>query len=156
MLKVVGIGEYTISDDESDILKTYALASCVALIVYCPRKKVLGMAHVVLPSSLNRVTEQKGNGYFADLAVPIVLEKILGHYKCNKSEIVVRLYGGARSKRKNDFFNIGARNIEAISKILDSYNINFDSTETGGLISRTVEAEVSTGNVKIDVKPINI
>jgi len=55
MVKIIGIGEYAISSSEDDIIKTYALASCVGLVVYNPIAKIVGMVHIALPdSNINR------------------------------------------------------------------------------------------------------
>ena len=46
MDKIVGIGEYAISNRREDIIKTFALASCVAVTAYSPSKGVAGMVHI--------------------------------------------------------------------------------------------------------------
>lgn len=36
MIKVIGIGEYAVSNNEEDTIMTFALGSCAALVIYCP------------------------------------------------------------------------------------------------------------------------
>lgn len=50
MDRIVGIGEFAISNNKSDIIKTFALATCVAVTVYSPLKNIAGMVHIALPS----------------------------------------------------------------------------------------------------------
>ena len=67
MLRIVGVGEILIDDDPKDTVMTFALGSCVALTIYAPSRKVLGMAHIALPdSSINPMKSLESPGYFAD------------------------------------------------------------------------------------------
>lgn len=147
MTKIIGIGDYAISFREEDIIKTYALGSCVALVVYCPDLKRLGMAHIALPDSTiaGPGSQRYKEAYFADKAVPLLFDKVcggLGHYK---KEYRVSIFGGALSMNKNDIFNVGLKNIVTIEEIFVRNNIVFDASNTGGYYSRTVEADVRTG-----------
>ena len=45
----IGIGDYGASRTYGDKLITYALGSCVALVLTDPRSGVTGMAHIALP-----------------------------------------------------------------------------------------------------------
>ncbi len=104
---IIGIGEYTITDDINAVIKTYALSSCVALTVYDPIKKILGMVHIVLPSC--EIMHNGGDinpAYYADTAVPMLINKVCLGYGCNKEGLELKLYGGAKSVRKKDVFNI--------------------------------------------------
>ena len=47
----VGIGEFAVTDDPQRIIKTYSLSTCVAIVAYCPLKKVMGLLHLQLPDS---------------------------------------------------------------------------------------------------------
>ena len=158
MVKIVGIGEYAVSNSENDIIKTYALGSCVGLVVYNPIAKILGMVHIALPNS-NIDREKKYitlPGYFADTAVPLIFNKVLGGYGSNVNTYKVSLYGGAYSINSKDVFNIGLNNIEKIQDILISNNVSFNNLNTGGYNSRTIEADVKTGNVIISTRPMKI
>lgn len=157
MYKIVGIGEYMISKDQTDILKTFALASCIGLTMYSPSKRVLGMAHIALPSSsLNCGDNRYKPAYFADLAVPLLLKKMCLEYGCSKHELIIKLYGGAQSIREMDVFQIGLVNLTAVKDILYANHLSCDAGETGGKNSRTIEMDVGKGNVKIDLQPLKI
>jgi len=155
MYRVVGIGDYIISHDERDILRTYSLATCVAVTLYSPIKKVLAMVHIALPSStINAKSGIDRPGYFADTAIPLLVDTMFCRYKCEPCELVVHLFGGAQSINSNDIFQIGSKNIAAIEKLLTSYNFSFDDGETGGIYSRTIEMDVATGTPKVTYHPL--
>ena len=157
MKKIVSLGDCVISDNVDDILVSFALASCVALTVYSPSRKVLGMVHIVLPdSSLGPDDASSNPGYYADTAVPALLYDICSSYRCCLNELVVRIYGGADSINYNDVFLIGKRNITAVAGILNSNMIPFFGDETRGSVSRTVEIDVATGRARVEVQPIRI
>lgn len=157
MDRIIGIGEYAISDDTSDVLKTYALSSCVALTVYDPIKKVLGMVHIALPDSgiiKNGTIACPAN--YADTAVPTLIQKVCFGYGCNMEELELRLFGGARSIRKDDVFNIGTRNVEMVESVLSQMNLKMCYSDTGGNTARSVAADVATGTVKVVYQPLCI
>lgn len=153
MDKVIGIGEYVISNDPEDTIKTFALSSCVALTAYHPKSKVLGMVHIALPSSKEKPVHNPF--YYAESAVPEFLEKFSSEYGCNRPELEIKVFGGAESIRKRDCFNIGKRNVQTILSILKHMNLPVRYCDIGGHISRNVIAEVATGTVKVSCRPIN-
>lgn len=152
MVKVIGIGEYGVSNGIEDSIKTFALASCVGLVVYSPKEKVLGMVHIVLPNTKEHREGgcHYGEGYFADTATPFIFGKVFGGYPSERIPYQVTLYGGASSRNKNDVFNVGKRNIEKIEEILSEKKIRYNKENTGGYISRTIEAFVRDGHVTIN------
>jgi chemotaxis protein CheD len=145
----VGVGDYKISKNLDDKVKTYALGSCVAIIVYDRVNKIAGLMHIALPDS--SVSPEKGKilpGYFADTGIPILIEefKKLG---TSRKGIWIKLVGGARVADPKSIFDIGKRNILAIKKILWSKNLGPIAEDVGGNFSRTVTVDVETGEVLI-------
>ena len=64
---ILGLGDFAASRTPGDVIKTFALGSCVAVIFYDPLIKAAGMIHVVLPDASlvpGKVPEKPG--YFAD------------------------------------------------------------------------------------------
>lgn len=157
MYRIVGIGEYIISNDQTEILKTYALASCVGLTMYSPAKKVLGMAHIALPSSsLDSGDNRYQPAHFADLAVPLLLRGMCLDFGCSKHELIIKLFGGAQSIRESDVFKIGLLNLTTVKYILNTNHLSYYDGETGGTNSRTIEMDVAQGNVKIYLQGLAI
>lgn len=147
---VIGIGEYAISDCKEDVLKTYALGSCVGLTMYSLKNKIMGLVHIALPSSnINVRHSDEKPGYYADTAVNCLLNKFQNQYNCSKSELIINIFGGADALWGNDMFQVGKRNVEAVKSMLKEHRMIFHHEETGGVYSRTVEADVATGTIKV-------
>lgn len=147
----VGIGELAVSKTKDQILKTFGLGSCVAIIALDPKARVVGLIHIALPdSSINPEKAVKQPGYFADTGIPYLLREMskLGSHPKGQG-LIIKLIGGARVMDPNERFNIGKRNILAIKKILWSYNLAVVAEETGGSISRTVDVNAGNGRVTI-------
>lgn len=153
---VVGMGEYKISDREKDVIRTFALASCVAVTAYSPLKKVAGMIHLVLPAPLDKSDRLERPGYFAETGIPLLMNKMCKDYGCRKGELTIHVYGGADSVRENDVFNVGRRNIEATISTLSRMGLNVHMADLSGNESRTLAMEVETGVVKVNRQPIKI
>jgi chemotaxis protein CheD len=146
---VVGMGEYIISNREDDVLRTYALASCVAVTAYSPLRKIAGMIHVVLPSPLGSRDHKERPGYFAETGVPLLINTICVQYGCRKEELNIRMYGGAESIRDQDIFNIGQKNIDAIKHTLLTMGLIIHKADLRGSSSRTLAMDVRTGTVEV-------
>ena len=148
---VLGIGDFGVSKDPTKTIKTYALGSCVAVILFCPSLPAAGMIHIALPESkVNMSRAKEKPGFFADTGIPKLLDalgKIGGPTK--GKGVKVKLVGGASIMDKNEIFNIGKRNLLAIKKILWAHGLGAVAEDVGGTISRTVSINVSSGEVKI-------
>jgi len=145
----VGIGEYAVSKDQNGCIKTYALGSCVALIMFDKVLKVAGLIHIALPDS--SVSPDKGKtlpGYFADTGINIFIEEMKKN-GATKNNIWIKLVGGANVLDPNSIFDIGKRNVLAIKKILWSKNMGPIAEDIGGNYSRTVFVDVKTGDITI-------
>jgi chemotaxis protein CheD len=157
MDKIVGIGEYAVSNNRNDVLKTFSLASCVALTVYCPVKNAAGMVHIALPAP-NRMNDDSNIRpyYYAATAVPLLINRMCNKYGCCKINLEVQLFGGADSIQADDVFQIGRKNLNIVKKSLACLGLQYNSSETGGKYSRTLEMNVSNGNIKLTLQPIKI
>lgn len=151
---VVGIGEYKLSDDPRSKLKTYALASCIAVTAYCPRSGAAGMIHIALPRPSDPAT---GNpAYYARSGVPLMIRSLCSRFGCHSSDLQISMFGGADSIHPGDLFRIGRKNIEAVREVLSVMRLKAGHTDIGGTNSRTVELELATGRVRITRQPLRI
>ncbi len=149
----VGIGEYAISNNPGDELKTYALGSCVAIVIYDRDQKLAVLMHIALPdSNVNTEKAERSPGYFADTGVVEVLRELKTRNTMKKS-VGIKLAGGSNIMDENRHFNIGKRNVLAIKKLLWKYQLGVIAEDTGGDISRTVSISVATGQVRITSGP---
>lgn len=153
---VVGIGDFAVSNNEEDVIITHALASCVAVTVYSPKKRVAGMIHIALPKSNDLYKNKLKPGYYASTGIPLLFNKLYEEFQCQKQELIIRIYGGADSIRNEDVFRIGRKNIMAVKSILSSMNLRIIEEHIGGVISRTIQLKVSNGEISVSTQPINI
>lgn len=149
---IVGIGEYAISTKKEDVIKTFALSTCVGIVVYDVEKKILAMAHVLLPKAIKGNEDDKMAKY-ADTAIHNVFREMKTKHNCNERHFKVTLFGGIDSK-VGDIFKVGEKNIAVIKNILDKKNIKYDSTNTGGRLSRTIIAYASSGEIDLKSTPM--
>lgn len=155
MDRIVGIGELVVSNHKEDIIKTFALASCVAVTVYSPSKGVAGMIHIALPTPSRDANPKEKPGYYATTGIPYFFHKLLAEYGCCKKDLRIGLYGGASSIH-GDIFQIGEKNVAIIKKLLADMNFHYSVDETGGIISRTLTMNVAMGTVEVSTQPIRI
>jgi chemotaxis protein CheD len=146
----VGIGEYAVSKDIGQVIKTMALGSCVSVILYDSKSKAAGLIHIALPdSSINQKRAENKPGSFADTGIPAMLNEMKRVGWDGRSRLVVKLAGGASIMDPNNTFNIGKRNILATKKILWGYRLGAIAEDIGGTISRTVSLKVEDGTCLI-------
>ncbi|MEW6217911.1 MAG: chemotaxis protein CheD [Thermodesulfobacteriota bacterium] len=146
---VIGVGELAASRTPGTVLKTFALGSCVAVVLLDPRTRSVGMVHVALPSSdISPERVQDRPGYFADTGIPALVQAMRGVGAAGlPAGLIVKLAGGANVLDPNNTFNIGKRNILAVKKILWGFGMGPRAEDVGGHISRTVSVAVDTGAV---------
>lgn len=150
---IVGMGEYIVTNNKDDILKTFALASCVAVTIYSPEKKAAGMIHVVLPYPMNERDKKERPGYYAQTEIPLLINTICRKYGCTRKELHVQIYGGADSMFEVDIYNVGKRNIDAVKYALSGMGLTIRKADLWGNKSRTIYMEVKTGLVEVYCQP---
>lgn len=152
-LRVIGIGEWQVSRDPGDLLRTYALGSCVALVLQHPPTRTSGLVHILLPDSVNQAGGRtRSPGHYADTAVPLLIRLVLGTagvYVPAGSVLTAKLAGGAAIGSRASLFQVGERNIEAVERLLQQHRIPLVARDTGGSASRTVTVEVASGAVVV-------
>jgi len=142
---VVGISDCRVSADTEATLVTYALGSCIAVLLYDPVRKVGGMLHFMLPeSSLDRNKAAANPFMFADTGISKLLEQIRA---CGSDHrrLQVRLAGGAQVLDPQNVFAIGRRNYLAARKELWKFGLLVSGEAVGGELSRTVRLSVDSG-----------
>jgi chemotaxis protein CheD len=143
----VGIGEWKVSSSPEDVLKTYALGSCVAVCAYDETNRVAGLIHVALPEAkVNPGKAEKLPGYFADSGLPKLLNEMLDKGATRKN-IRVKIAGGSSIMDQNRNFDIGRRNTIAVKRYLWKNGLGVIKEDTGGNASRTVTFQVSDGAI---------
>lgn len=150
-MMVLGVGDWGVSQNQGEVIKTLGLGSCVAVTVFDSVRHLAGMVHVALPDSgLVKDSPMKKPGYCADTGLDILF-KSLAKLGCSLKPglVQVKLVGGAAILDPNGTFNIGKRNVLAIKKLLWSRGLGPMAEEVGGSISRTVSIDVDSGLIRI-------
>lgn len=153
-LITVDIADIKVSNDSSSTLVTYALGSCIAVIVYDPTTHVGGMIHYMLPlSSKSPEKAIKNPAMFADTGIPLLFEKMydLGALKEN---MIVKVAGGGQLYDDKGTFNIGKRNYTVMRKMFWKNNIMITAENVGGAISRTAKLHLMDGRVTLKIKGV--
>ena len=143
---VLGIGGIGATNTKGSSLKTYALGSCIAVVILDPQTRTVGMVHVALPdSSIKPEKVASLPGYFADTGIPALIEQMRRCGTKGPKGLIVKLAGGAQIMDQNNTFNIGKRNALAAKKILWGFGLAPVAEDLGDNFSRTVTLAADSG-----------
>lgn len=148
---ILGVGDVGATNEAGASLKTFALGSCIAVILLDPKRKAVGMAHVALPTSETNPTRAREKpGYFADTGIDSLFAQ-MARLGCDPKGhgMVVKLVGGARVLDMDATFDIGHKNALAVKKHLWKVGLGPVAEDIGGSRSRTVEIAVDSGCVTV-------
>jgi chemotaxis receptor (MCP) glutamine deamidase CheD/FixJ family two-component response regulator len=136
---ILGMGASEVTNETGKLLKIFALGSCIGVGLFCPSKKIVGLAHVVLPSSKTDPDKAKKiPGYFADTAINYLLES-MNKMGCSATSVYAKVAGGAKTAVDiGDYFSVGQRNAVSVKATLLKNKIKVLGEDVGGNISRTV------------------
>lgn len=149
----LGVGDWAVSSNPDDLIKTYALGSCVAVLIYDVSLRVAGMAHVALPdSAVDPAKALKQPGYFADVGVSVLIEE-MKRRGVTRAHVWVKLAGGSAVMDPKGIFDIGKRNVLAIKRALWRSSLGPIAEDTGGSSSRTVSMAVADGTISLSAGP---
>lgn len=148
---VLSLGEWAVTADQNVELVCLGLGSCVALCMHDAVANVGGMAHIVLPDSTAGRVGNGAGAKFADLGVPLVLDRMV-ELGALRSRLRVALVGGAQilaGRAVTGMPQIGPRNVEAVLAALTARSVRPHEQEVGGSHGRTVTLSVSTGELRV-------
>ena len=134
-----------------DCLTTLGLGSCVGIALYDSSTKITGLAHVMLPNS----KEIKNNSNIAKFADTGIVEtiRLMEEAGAKRSRLTAKIAGGACmfafAMKDNDSLNVGAKNVQAVKKILSELKIPILAEDTGENYGRTVIMDSNTGMLTI-------
>lgn len=148
-LQIIQIADCRVSNNPDDVLVTYALGSCVALLIYDRIAHVGGLLHILLPDSRLDPVKAKNNPLtFADSGIPILFRQAYA-LGASKQRLRIGIVGGAQVNASGDFFNVGAENIRATRGILQRNGLPIHTESVGGATARTVRLHVGSGRVSL-------
>jgi chemotaxis protein CheD len=133
-----------------DVLVTYGLGSCVAIVLYDPAKRIGGLAHIMLPSrSLARREDVPGKT--PQSAVPALMEQLTA-LGANSRRLTARLVGGASlfaSLTPPGSIQMGERNVVASREVLHQHGIPLVGELVGGESGRSVWFHLDDGSLVV-------
>ena len=148
-LLTVDIADYKVSADPDTVLVTYALGSCIGVMVWDPVRKAAGMIHYMLPLSDTSPEKAKARpAMFADLGIPLLFHGLYA-LGCDKKNLIVKVAGGGTIHDESGRFAIGQRNYTVLRKMFWKTGVVIASEDVGGNKSRTVRLAVATGRCTI-------
>ena len=148
-LVTVDISDLKVSADPGDVIVTYALGSCIAVMLHDPVRVAAGMIHYMLPLSETAPEKAKANpAMFADTGVPALFHAMYA-LGSRKQDIVVKVAGGGALYDDNGLFRIGQRNYTVLRKIFWKAGVIIRAEDVGGARSRTARLHVASGRCTI-------
>jgi chemotaxis protein CheD len=146
---VVGVGDLAVSNNGNVNVSTFALGSCVGIVIYDAEVKVGGLIHIMLPdSSISPEKAAKQPAMFADTGIPLFFRNLCG-LRAERRRMKAYVAGGASVISGSDMFKIGERNILATKKMINALSISVVRADIGGVNNRTVHLNVGTGEVSL-------
>ena len=146
---VVRVADLNVATGDQ-VLVTYGLGSCVAILLCEPQRRVAAMAHIMLPSlSLARRGERPGKT--PHTAVPALVEAMV-QLGADRRKITSRLVGGASlfaALTPPGSIQMGERNVVSCREVLNQQGIPLVSEQVGGESGRSVWLHASDGKAII-------
>ena len=140
METVVRMGEAFASRTPGDVLACIGLGSCIGLALVDRSQGVAALAHVMLPEAAQPDPPQPFK--FADLAVPELIELAVGLGASRMRLDAVLVGGAAMFQFGGSGQDIGARNADAVTRLLTAAGVPVSASATGGGIGRTIRIRV--------------
>ncbi len=145
----VDISDLKVSDRPDDLLVTYALGSCIAVMVHDPVRVAAGMIHYMLPLSETSPEKAKERpAMFADTGIPLLFQSLYA-LGCQKKDLVVKVAGGGALYDDKGLFSIGKRNYTILRKMFWKAGVIVKAEDVGGAKSRTTRLHVGTGRCTV-------
>jgi len=144
MKQLVDLGVGQVSATRRPVaLRTPALGSCIAVVVYSAGKGIGGMAHVMLPGRAPSSAAEKTR--YAVEAIEELLER-MARLGAGSDRIEAVVAGGANVLASGDD-TICHKNIDSVRRTLEARGIVIRAAALGGLCRRSVSMDVTEGRV---------
>lgn len=133
-----------------ELLTTLGLGSCVGITLYDKVNKVGGLAHIMLPSSLE-IKNNTNKAKFADTGIEELISKMI-ELGAKKDNLIAKIAGGSQMfsfNSNSNILKIGERNVIATKEKLKEVNIKIISEDTGGNFGRTIVLNSVDGSLYI-------
>lgn len=151
---IVGVADFKFTTDPTTILATYALGSCLGITFHDEKRRIGGLLHAMLPTAQLHKGKVVRESMFLDTGIPKALNALV-RAGAKKQDIRCKVFGGAQLMATDNFFRIGAKNIDMFYKISQMLELDVVAWEVSGRVNRTIKLSNQTGDVlvKIPTKP---
>ncbi len=152
VMTAVNFGQLKITRNIAETLVAFSVGSGMAISIYDPKAKVGGLLNVVLPDSsmMSPLKAQFQPFMFADTGLGAFLNG-LNDIGARTENLKVVLAGGAQIMDQTDAFNIGNKNLQAVTSFLGERNLAIHYADTGGLFLRTLRLDMGNGDSHIQI-----
>lgn len=145
---VINISDMKFSKRSEDVLVTYSLGSCLGVTAYDPIAGLGGLLHALLPTASVAPDKAQANPYMFVTSGVAGMVKTLFRLGARRENLIFKVAGGA-DMRGDTLFRTGARNVEALTKLLEKNRIKIAGSDIGGTIPRTLSLHLNTGKVVV-------
>ena len=132
-------------------MMTMALGSCVGIVLYDPKLRLGGLAHVMHPNR-DKVKNNTNRAKFVDSAIELMFSMLLKK-GARKGRLEAKIFGGAKMfghiSQRLGVTQIGDKNVEAAREHLLRRKIPIVAECVGGSTGRTIMFDLSDGTVKV-------
>lgn len=139
----IGIADMKMAQN-SGMLITYALGSCIGICLYDQKIKLGALIHIMLP--LNMEAGRTNTMKYADTGIRETLRQMEAK-GASRSRITAKIAGGAKmfEIKGGSLSNIGQRNIESVHNTLRREGVKLLQEDVGGTVARTLLFDVNNG-----------
>ena len=152
VMTAVNFGELRVSRNMAETLVAFSVGSGMAISIYDPIAKVGGLLNIVLPDSsmISPLRAQFHPFMFADTGLSAFLDG-LHNIGAQTEHLKVVLAGGAQIMDQADAFNIGNKNLQAVTSFLGERKLTIHHADIGGLFLRTLRLDMGNGDNLIQI-----
>ncbi|MBF0197832.1 MAG: chemotaxis protein CheD [Planctomycetes bacterium] len=144
---VVDVGDMKTSNHPDEMIRTYALGSCIGMTAYDPKLKLGALLHYKLPREMGQKTKQ--NPYsFGNTGIPLLLNTML-EMGAQKKTLQLFICGAAKEIEGKCIFDVGLKNYQLCSRLLKKNGYHLNGMDIGGQEARTMSLYLDTGKVTI-------
>ncbi len=147
---MTGIGALTVAQGAGALI-AQGLGSCIGIAAYDPLRRIAALAHVMLPGPAPAGLPPDQCARHAPEAVAALIDAVERRGGARRL-LVVKIAGGAQVIRlagREDRFQVGRRNIEAVQAALAAHGLRVAAEDTGGNTGRTLTLTAATGAVTV-------
>ena len=145
----MGVGDMAITDSRDVILSTFALGSCVGVVMLDSVNGIAGLLHIMLPSSAIAAEKSRNQPFlFADTGVEKFVSMLVSK-GANIANLSCVVAGGASVMSSSDAFKIGEKNGVAVKAKLEELGISVQFSDLGGFSNRSLHLNLVDGSLLI-------